>query len=226
MVFDLFGLIGLSLYVLSYALLQLGRISGNGYLYAGMNLGAAAFTLLAMYLNFNIWSALIQVFFMTFSIIGMTRMYLISRRLTFNEFERILLEARFNFLDPVSARKLLNAGEWKSIDRGTVFVKQGEMVSGLFFVCKGEAAVQVQSKQVALVQPGSFIGELTALNNQSATASVLAKSAMYVFLIPRDRLQRLVKTDTIIATAITAAMYGDVTDKLKRANAAPMVARS
>ena len=55
------GLIGVSFYVLSYAGLQLGLLSGSGNSYTLMNLAAASLVLISLMETYNQSAALIQI---------------------------------------------------------------------------------------------------------------------------------------------------------------------
>ncbi len=78
--FGLIGVAGFLLYMLSYALLQLGRISGHGYSYTVLNMLAATFVLISLLHQFNLASALIQISWIIISLIGIFRLWSSNRR--------------------------------------------------------------------------------------------------------------------------------------------------
>ncbi len=80
--YDLVGLAGVLLYVGSYGALQLGRLDGNSISYCVLNGFAAALVLISLYKNFNLASALIQVVWITVSVVGVYR-HRIAKRRTF-----------------------------------------------------------------------------------------------------------------------------------------------
>ncbi len=72
-IYQAIGVAGFVLYMLSYFLLQIGKIQGSGNVYILMNLMAASFVLVSLVHNFNLASALIQISWILISIIGLIR---------------------------------------------------------------------------------------------------------------------------------------------------------
>jgi hypothetical protein len=64
------GVGGFGLYVLAYALLTLGRIGGDDLRYYAMNGAAAVCVLIGLTVQFNLASAMIQVFWIVMSGLG------------------------------------------------------------------------------------------------------------------------------------------------------------
>jgi len=74
-IFELLGVAGFLFYMLSYGLLQLGRISGSSFCYTLMNIFAAILVLMSLVNQFNLASVLIQVSWIIISVVGLTRMW-------------------------------------------------------------------------------------------------------------------------------------------------------
>ncbi len=70
LLFKLVGVAGFALYVLNYAMLTFGVLSTSATPYFVVNFFAAAMVLLSLMINFNLASALIQVFWIFMSTIG------------------------------------------------------------------------------------------------------------------------------------------------------------
>ncbi|WP_415912254.1 CBU_0592 family membrane protein [Neptuniibacter sp. QD37_11] len=68
------GLIGTALYIISYTLLQLGKLDGNGRAYILYNLGGAICVSISLIHNFNLASLTIQLFWIAISIVGLIKM--------------------------------------------------------------------------------------------------------------------------------------------------------
>ncbi len=83
-VYQAIGVAGFVLYMLSYFLLQIGKIEGSGNIYILMNLTAASFVLVSLVHNFNLASALIQISWILISLIGLIRYNLIKPSLSTN----------------------------------------------------------------------------------------------------------------------------------------------
>lgn len=67
---ELIGIGGFCLYVLTYTLLTLRVISGHSLRYMCMNLTASSSVLIGLTSSFNLAAAMIQIFWITMSLIG------------------------------------------------------------------------------------------------------------------------------------------------------------
>jgi len=73
LIFDAAGLLGAIFYLCSYGALQFGWLDGNSLRYSVLNGIAAALVLLSLYKSFNLASALIQIMWITVSVVGICR---------------------------------------------------------------------------------------------------------------------------------------------------------
>jgi len=74
--FEVIGVLGFALYVLNYMLLTLRVLCGDCIKFFVLNLLAASCVLIGLSVSFNLASALIQVFWITLSIIAIAlRLY-------------------------------------------------------------------------------------------------------------------------------------------------------
>lgn len=76
------GLVGFVAYLCGYALVQLGRMNGNGLAYAWTNLAGASLVLASLLESFNLASALTQVTWIVVSTVGISRRALAAVRKT------------------------------------------------------------------------------------------------------------------------------------------------
>ena len=75
---EIIGVAGFCLYVINYSLLTLQVLSGKAVSYFVINLCAASCVLVGLWASFNLAAALIQVFFIMMSLIGI--LLCLSRR--------------------------------------------------------------------------------------------------------------------------------------------------
>jgi hypothetical protein len=128
---QLAGLVGVVAYLAAYALLQFGVIRGQGYAYPALNMAAAGLVLLGLSEEFNLPAALIQVAFITLSVIGILRHFVLMRRARFTDEERAMMEAIGLDLPAHRARRLLDLGRWVEAEAGAVLAVQDEPVHEL-----------------------------------------------------------------------------------------------
>lgn len=218
------GLLGVVLYLGSYAALQLGLIRGNSRTYTLLNLAAASFVLISLLTEFNLASAMIQISWIVISITGLTRMWLLHRRLRFSDEERELLQTQFPDLSLSSARSFLDAGNWLDLPEGYELLHEETPVSNLFYLASGDVDVASGSQHLAVVS-GGFLGEINILPGTPASATVTAMTPLRVFSISRNALRRLRQSDSDFRIALDSSLNKDTGRKLVAANAR-LVARS
>ena len=75
-VYGMIGIVGVGFYLGSYAMLQTGILKGAGLTYTILNLIAASCVAISLIDAFNLSSLVIQLSWITISLIGLSRLYL------------------------------------------------------------------------------------------------------------------------------------------------------
>lgn len=70
---DIAGNIGVALIVVSYFLMQIGRLDGRSRGYAATNAAGAALVILSLMFRFNLSAFLVEAFWLLISLIGLVR---------------------------------------------------------------------------------------------------------------------------------------------------------
>lgn len=218
-VFQVAGFTGVAFYLGSYAALQAGVIRGSGYLYASLNLIASTLVLLSLFGAWNLWSAIIQISWITISIVGMTRVWLLRRALRFSPEEEEMVAARFATMDRIDARRLINKGHWRDGKTGEVLTTQGMPVRRLTYVAQGGVDIVVDDEVIAHVGSGEFIGEMACLTEGAASATVFLNQGARLFQIATPELQRLVRRHPELGPHLDYAFAHNTKAKLKQTNA-------
>lgn len=216
--YQIAGYGGVAFYLSSYGLLQLGVLKGNSYTYAALNALAAALVLVSLFRNWNMFSAIIQISWITLSIIGIARVWVLTNMLRFNEEEKALLENRFPTLRPLEAKKLMDTGTWHNGQIGDLLTQQGAPVEALSYLAAGGVDVDVGGQIIAQVGPGQFIGEMACMSSGPASASVRLNQPTRYFRAPSEALRRLVKRNPDIAPHLDLAFSGNIRSKLVATN--------
>jgi len=212
------GLLGVAVYLVSYALLPLGLIRGAGYAYAVMNLLAAAFVLASLTQAFNLASALVQVFWIAISLIGIGRLLWLNHRIRFNAEELALVEDVLPRMPKALARRLLNGGTWADWRPGTEMTQEGRPVTHLHYLLDGAAEVISGGRAVAELSRG-LIGEMNVMARGPASATVRVAQGARVFSISGATLQRLSASDREMSLYIEQHLSEATRRKLIEANA-------
>ncbi|MCR9127594.1 MAG: cyclic nucleotide-binding domain-containing protein [Rhodobacteraceae bacterium] len=217
--FEISGLLGVALYLFSYAALQSGILKGASYTYALLNMLAAALVLLSLTREWNLSSALIQISWITISVVGLTRVWLLTMALRFSEEEAELVARRFPTMRRLDARRLLNKGVWRDLDEGDVLLEHHQPVETLSYLYKGGADIEIGYNVIAEVGDGEFLGEMACLAKGPASATVRINQPSRVFSIASDDLRRMIRRNPDLGSHLEFAFAGNIRAKLIATNA-------
>ncbi len=222
---NIIGILGVALYLGSYAALQLGIVRGQSYLYPAINMMAAACVLASLMDSFNLSSAIIQVAWISISLVGISRMLLVNLRLRFTDDEREFVNAMLKGLPLAQARLLLDIGLWARAEPGTFLTVQGKPVNHLCYLARGEADVWVEDKLVASCTTGAMIGEVTYLSGEPASATVRTRETVRCLRFEAATLRRFLSRNPDIRAILEQNMANHLRTKLITASNAASSAR-
>jgi hypothetical protein len=77
--YDILGTLGVAVIILTYAMLQLGRIRSENVLYSILNAVGASLILVSLYFDFNFPSVVVEAFWLLISIFGIGK-YLLRQK--------------------------------------------------------------------------------------------------------------------------------------------------
>lgn len=145
---------------------------------------------------------------------GHSAWLLYERHLTrLSDDERRLADTAFRSLDPVVVRRLLRRGTARTFAETDCVVRQGVPLDHLFVIVEGEAAVLLGGRIVARLKVGDFIGEISFLSADMATAMVVATTALRCLAWPADDLRQRLERQPDLRTIIHAAIGRDLAAK-------------
>jgi CRP-like cAMP-binding protein len=114
---------------------------------------------------------------------------------------------------------LLEAGSVRSLAPGEQLIGEGLAIQSLYIVIEGELAVQRSGTELARLDVGEVVGEMSLLSSLPASATVSALSACTVFEIPQTRLKSKLRSDVQFASRFHHAMCLFLVDRLNRTDA-------
>ena len=77
--YDILGTLGVAVIILTYVLLQIGKVRSEQLVYSVLNAVGAALILVSLYFAFNFPSFVVEFFWLLISLFGVGK-YLLSRR--------------------------------------------------------------------------------------------------------------------------------------------------
>lgn len=78
--YDILGTVGVTLIVLTYVLLQIGRVRSDQLVYSILNAVGASLILVSLYYNFNFPAFVVEFFWLLISLFGIGKFILERRR--------------------------------------------------------------------------------------------------------------------------------------------------
>jgi len=76
---------------------------------------------------------------------------------------------------------------------GTVIAVEGEQGSQMYVVMKGEVAISIHGRNMAVAGPGEIVGEMALINSNVRSATVTAKTDCRLALIDQASFNSLLR---------------------------------
>jgi hypothetical protein len=153
--------------------------------------------------------------FISVNAVRIVLLYRESRSIRLSPEERSLRDTLFPQLSLVDFARLVSAGRWVRLEPGTVIIEQGKPVRDVLLVCEGAAAVEIDGAPVRHTSGLEFLGEVSFLTHDVASATVRAAVPMRAIAWPHDALRTLLRESLAIRFALRSVMSGDLARKLK-----------
>ncbi len=138
-----------------------------------------------------------------------------NRGVKFTEDEQELFETVFRNFSPVEFLKLLRQGTWLHASAGDTLAVQGENLGRIMLVFHGLADVSIDEGKVAEVKDGEFIGEMSFLTEEEASATVTATEPTRYLAWNKQQLRKFLNRNPSLRFAMQGVLGVDVSKKLK-----------
>ncbi len=129
--------------------------------------------------------------------------------------EQELYEQVFSELAPGEFRRLLKLGEWREIEPGRTIVQRDTVVHDMLVLRQGGLEVRTAGGVIARLQPGQFVGEMSFISGDKATADVVATEPSRLLAWPQESLNELLEKKPVLAHKIRGILGRDVVAKLR-----------
>lgn len=141
-----------------------------------------------------------------------------NRRARFSEEERSFAASRLRGLSRSETRQLLDCGEWRDLVPGTVLTSQGERPQFLTYLSAGSVGIYVDDQRVASCGCDRYIGEMSVLDRESASATVRVEEMCRAWQLPAHVLDRLAERKPATSAVLEAGIARDMRSKLVDSN--------
>ena len=114
---------------------------------------------------------------------------------------------------------MIRSGRKTDVRAGTVLIEEGKPIEVLYVLLEGQLAVSLAAlggKEIARLQSGEILGELSFLDSRPPSASVTAIEPCTVLAIPRYRLHEKLEEDSAFAARFYRALGVFLASRLRR----------
>ena len=129
--------------------------------------------------------------------------------------EQALYRQVFPDLTPGEFRRLMKLGEWREIANGSTIVRRDSVVLDMLVLREGRLEVRAAGGVIAQLKPGQFVGEMSFLSGEKATADVIATEPSRVLAWSQESLNELLEKKPALAFKIRGILGRDVVAKLR-----------
>jgi CRP-like cAMP-binding protein len=134
------------------------------------------------------------------------------------EDDRDLLRGVLAGLHDAQIARLLVAGRFSDIAKGTTLAEENTSLDKLFFICAGHVRVTIAGREVAHLEKGNFVGEVAFLTEKPATATVVAEDSVRALVFERADLSRFFRNEAEVAGLIYQLLGRELANKIKVSN--------
>ncbi|PWU18065.1 MAG: hypothetical protein C5B48_15210 [Candidatus Rokuibacteriota bacterium] len=150
----------------------------------------------------------------TINLVQIVRLWHERRPLRLDADEQALYAATFRSLTPREFRRLLGVGRWHSALPNQVLIEQGTSPGEMLVIASGRAAVKVDGRDVAVLGPGQFVGEMSFLTRARTTAAVEVVEPGRFVSWPTAELERFLGRHSELRAALQLVIGKDLAVKL------------
>jgi CRP-like cAMP-binding protein len=136
----------------------------------------------------------------------------------FSDDERLMHDTVLPTLDTSEARRLMAQGEWRIALPGAALMEENQRMPELAYIARGAAIVEMGGKLVGVCGPGDFLGEISFMSGQPASATVRVANKISYCAFDRSRLSDFLDKNPDIRSALEAGFNRNLAGKLVRMN--------
>ena len=129
-----------------------------------------------------------------------------------------IYETVFNSLTTFEFLTFWKMGLIKNVENGTKIIEKDKKLNSILLLINGKADVKSDGKSIAFLPRGSFIGEISYITNEGASADVIADGDATYIEWTNKELKKIKISKKIFWTKIQNILLNDLIIKLKRSS--------
>ena len=145
-------------------------------------------------------------------------LYRRSRTGTMTSEERELFDHVMQIEDPAKQNRLRDLMTWQDVEPGDILIQQDQVDPPLIYIATGRAVVERDGNIVSECGASEFVGEMSQISGNQASATVKVTEAMRMARIDRDALAQMTRSLPEIGRAVDSAFNRSLAIKVARMN--------
>jgi hypothetical protein len=122
----------------------------------------------------------------------------------------------FHTMPPREFLKLYKLADWQDAPQGERIVEQGRAVGGVLLLTHGRVRIDLNGREIAEMLPGQFVGEMSYLTDEVASAQVTALESSRCVFWPSEQLERFFALNADLKGTFMAILGVDLVTKVKQ----------
>jgi len=163
-------------------------------------------------------SVLWETIFVIVNVIQLLIIWYYEHHHRFDEEHQHFADSMPDTVDRGAIKRLLDLADLERYEPGQVLTEEGRDVSQLVYIADGIVKVEHGDRVVAICGPGDYIGELSFLSGNPATATATVVKPTRALVFDQARLSAAVENDTQLRRTLESALNKNLAGKLSRAN--------
>lgn len=160
-----------------------------------------------------------QFFFITINVYWIIKIFRERRPPTMTAVEQRLYDTVFKgCCSPYDMLRLVEKASWNEAHDGNNIIKRNSELDQLLLIQEGVVSVQVEGREVASLNQGNLIGEMSFMTRNKTVADVVATGPVRYLSWHRDVLEALFQTKVELKSAIHEVIGRDLVHKLTSQN--------
>ena len=120
--------------------------------------------------------------------------------------------------DRSALKRLLDLSDLQGFAPDEVMTREGEKVTRLIYLADGIVKIEHAGRVVAICGPGDYIGELSYLSGNPASATAIVVKPARVLAFEQSKLNAAIKSDASLRRTLESALNRNLAGKLVRSN--------
>ncbi len=143
--------------------------------------------------------------------------------------QRVPLFQKLGFSETMALSDICRIDEAQD---GEIIIHQDSLGQALYILKEGAAVVRRRDpvtgaeKELAQLAQGELFGEMSLIDDQLASADVVAKGKVELLVIPRREFEKLLASNDKLAVKVYRCFCASLSDRLRKANAKLAEARA